>query len=137
MNTQETHTLGIDEAARLSTTPHHELRNLTAFTGAVVGATVGAVGGIPGMAVGALVMGVGAVLSGVVLEHENLRAAAHDRELDDAIGVTSSELGAAGPAAVALDALESTIHVEEEVRHEEWLALSAELDDPAPDTIRT
>lgn len=119
------------EAERLASQHHHELRNLTALTGTIVGAAIGTVGGVPGMGLGALVFGAGALVSGVVLERENRRAASHDRELDDDIGVTTAEIGAAEAASSALGRRRADDEDAERARDRELLALDAELGETA------
>jgi hypothetical protein len=62
-------------------------------SGAAAGGAVGAIGG-PAGALGGIALGsvVGAVV-GRVMAKQEARAAAHDRELDDDIGVTSGSMG--------------------------------------------
>jgi outer membrane lipoprotein SlyB len=62
--------------------------------GGVLGSAAGPVGAITGMIVGAAA----GALVGEVLEREANRAHVHDEELDDEIGVTSGDLGAARSA---------------------------------------
>jgi phage tail tape-measure protein len=61
------------------------------FVGAIVGSAAGPAGTIAGVVVGAVIGG----LSGHVLHDEKQRAWKHDAELDEEIGVTGADLGAA------------------------------------------
>jgi phage tail tape-measure protein len=70
--------------------------------GAVVGAMAGPVGAVVGGAIGAAV----GMLAGEALDEDTSRRSAHDRELDDAIGITGGDLGARESAAAALTELE-------------------------------
>lgn len=65
------------------------------LVGAVVGSAGGPVGTIAGMVVGAVV----GALTGRVLEEEGRESRTHDEELDEVIGVTGGDLGAAGAGA--------------------------------------
>lgn len=110
----------LGEADRLQRAKHHELRNATAVSGAIVGATLGIIGGVVGVSAAALVGATVGILGGLVLERENRRTEAHDRALDQAIGVTSDSLGA---AEIARESLSSR-----ETAESPLLALEAELD---------
>ena len=68
-------------------------------SGAVAGAALGAVAGPPGIVAGGIVGTAMGVLAGVGLDNAEHAAKAHDRELDDDIGVTKGDLGAAPPNA--------------------------------------
>jgi hypothetical protein len=70
-----------------------------AVSGAVAGAALGAVGGPPGIVAGGIVGTALGVIAGVGLDNAEYAHDVHDRELDDAIGVTSGDLGAASPDA--------------------------------------
>jgi uncharacterized membrane protein len=65
-----------------------------AFAGEVVGGVVGAMAGPPGAIAGMLMGAAAGALAGAVIDREAERAHVHDDELDEEIGVTSSELGA-------------------------------------------
>ena len=65
------------------------------FVGAIVGSAAGPVGTVAGMIVGAAA----GALTAHVLEDEKRRAWKHDAELDEEIGVTAGDLGAAPPDA--------------------------------------
>jgi universal stress protein A len=68
------------------------------LSGAVAGAAVGAVAGPPGALAGGVVgTAVGAIV-GVAMSRDEARVDAHDRELDDEIGVTKGPLGASEDA---------------------------------------
>jgi hypothetical protein len=70
-----------------------------AVSGAVAGAALGAVAGPPGIVAGGLVGTAMGVLAGVGLDNAEHAFEAHDHELDDEIGVTKGDLGAAPPDA--------------------------------------
>jgi phage tail tape-measure protein len=80
------------EAPKKTKTLEHELEG--GLSGAVAGAVFGAAAGPPGMAAGALIGGVAGALVGGALDSGAAVDAAHTSELDEAIGVTSAELGA-------------------------------------------
>src|SRR5579862_4753782 len=61
------------------------------LAGAVAGSAAGPVGAMAGMVLGAIAGG----LAGTVIEEQARRAAAHDTELDEAIGVVGGDIGAA------------------------------------------
>jgi hypothetical protein len=69
--------------------------DFTAVGGAVAGAALGAVAGPPGIVAGGLVGTALGVLAGVGLDNAEHVHDARDRELDDMIGVTKGDLGAA------------------------------------------
>lgn len=86
----------------------HTLLEAATLTGTIGGAAIGAVAGPVGAALGAaLGTGVG-MLAGTALENDETRAAARDRALDDAIGVTRGDLGERERASKGLDALEKS-----------------------------
>jgi hypothetical protein len=77
-----------------ATKTEHVLVEVGAVSGAVTGVVAGMVGGPPGMILGgAIGAAVGAVAGGV-LDRESHNHEKADRALDDAIGVTSGDLGA-------------------------------------------
>jgi len=65
------------------------------LVGAIVGSAAGPAGAVAGMVAGAMA----GALAGRVLEDEARRAEVHDAQLDNAIGVTGGDLGAAPPNA--------------------------------------
>jgi len=71
------------------------LLKASAIAGATGGAAVGAIGGPPGVVIGGALGAAAGFLVGSVLDTEEHRASKHDHELDDAIGVTKGDLGAA------------------------------------------
>lgn len=78
------------------TTPpkkHSSLVPASAASGAVIGAIAGAIGGPPGAAVGGVIGAAAGLIAGRVIDSEDQRESAHDAELDDAIGVTTDEIG--------------------------------------------
>jgi uncharacterized protein YcfJ len=62
--------------------------------GALVGAIVGAGAGMPGVIAGTVFGAIVGALAGAVVDRDASRRAAHTRELDAEIGVTSGEIGA-------------------------------------------
>jgi hypothetical protein len=82
--------------------PAYAALDAAALAGAASGAVVGAVGGPAGIIIGASIGAAVGMLAGSALETDAERASAHDRALDDAIGVTTSALGARDEAAAAL-----------------------------------
>ena len=64
-------------------------------SGATLGAVVGAIAGPPGAIAGAVVGGAIGAAASIAMEKEDHRRSFHDKELDDDIGVTSENLGAA------------------------------------------
>lgn len=102
----------LTEAQRLSTAHHHELRNATLVSGAVVGSILGMIGGPVGFAAGGFVGALVGALGGVVLERETSRADAHDRDLDFETGVTDHDLDAHDVAAAGLTRAEERAAVE-------------------------
>jgi universal stress protein F len=95
--------------------PHeHALLGATTITAGVVGAALGAIGGPPGAIAGGVIGTAVGALAGVALGNDDARTDAHDRELDDDIGVTSGDLGAREKAASDLTFLEK---VEEASTH--------------------
>ena len=89
-------------AAKISatTTPNglprerHVTFETAALAGAASGVVVGAIGGPPGAIVGGLIGTAIGMMAGSTLDDAQRRADAHQRELDDAIGVTEGDLGA-------------------------------------------
>jgi hypothetical protein len=65
-----------------------------AISGAASGAAIGSFAGPPGAIAGAILGGAAGAAAGAALERSNERRSFHDRELDEAIGVTSGEIGA-------------------------------------------
>lgn len=66
----------------------------SALAGITGGVAVGALAGPPGMIIGGTIGAAIGLLAGSVLDVEEQRTSKHDHELDDAIGVTSGDLGA-------------------------------------------
>jgi nucleotide-binding universal stress UspA family protein len=64
------------------------------MTGAIAGAATGALAGPAGAIAGAAIGTVIGAVAGRVMSSEDERTDAHDRDLDDAIGVTKGSLGA-------------------------------------------
>lgn len=80
-------------AAGLPSPDPTRITDAAALTGMASGAAVGAIGGPIGAAVGAAIGAMIGALAGKTMTEEEERASAHDRELDDAIGVTRGSLG--------------------------------------------
>ena len=80
---------------------HHALsgRDAGAIAGEVAGAVLGSAGGPAGTVAGMVLGGMAGALTGEVLDRESIRSEVHERELDDEIGVTHGDLGAAQPHA--------------------------------------
>ena len=72
---------------------------VAAIAGELVGAVVGSAAGPAGAVVGMVAGAMAGALAGHVLEDDARRAGAHDAQVDDAIGVTAGDLGAALPNA--------------------------------------
>jgi phage tail tape-measure protein len=73
---------------------HVHASEVGALAGEVAGGIVGAIAGPAGAATGMIVGAMAGALAGEVMDREAKRAQAHDADLDDAIGVTSGDLGA-------------------------------------------
>lgn len=82
----------------------HVLVDIGTVSGALTGAIAGVVGGPPGVVVGGAIGAALGTLAGAVLDRESHAKDAHDRELDDAIGVTEGDLGAREQARASLTA---------------------------------
>lgn len=67
-----------------------------AASGAAAGAAIGAFAGPPGMVVGAIIGAAAGAATGAALANDH-DAEAHDAKLDEEIGVTGGDLGAAKP----------------------------------------
>ncbi len=70
-----------------------------ALTGAAAGGVTGSIAGPPGALAGALIGAAVGAAAGAVVDSAAQAEAAHDRELDDEIGVTKGNIGAASPDA--------------------------------------
>lgn len=82
----------------------HVLVDVGTVSGAVTGAIAGVVAGPAGMVVGGAIGAALGTLAGAVLDRESHAADKHERELDDAIGVTDGDLGAREVARTSLAA---------------------------------
>jgi len=80
------------------------LLETAALVGAASGIAVGAIGGPPGAIVGGILGTAVGMMAGSTLDVAEKREAAHDRELDDTIGVTEGDLGARESALEGLKA---------------------------------
>ena len=76
-------------------TSHHHGTEVGAVAGELVGAVVGSAAGPAGTVAGMVLGAIAGALTGHVLEDEHRRAQVHDEELDETIGVTGGDLGAA------------------------------------------
>lgn len=99
----------------------HILVDVGTVSGALTGAVAGVVAGPPGVVVGGAIGAALGTLAGAVLDRESHAHDAHDRDLDDDIGVTSGDLGAREAARASFAA-----KVERAEAHRR--ALEAELD---------
>jgi hypothetical protein len=70
----------------------HEAEGIA--SGAIAGAALGAAAGPPGVVAGAVLGAVAGAVAASALESDAARKAAHDRDLDDEIGVSGGDLGA-------------------------------------------
>ena len=88
-----------------------------ALAGAASGIALGAIGGPPGAIVGGILGTAVGMMAGSTLDVAQKRADVHDRELDDAIGVTEGDLGARESAIEGLKAAkyEGLMDVEREL----------------------
>jgi len=78
--------------------PNHKHGKLGgAIAGEVVGGIVGSLAGPPGALAGMVIGAAAGALAGEVMDKEAERAHIHDDELDEEIGVTAGNLGAAKP----------------------------------------
>ncbi len=84
----------------------HPLLETATIVGGVVGTVAGAVGGPPGMIAGGAIGTAVGMAAGAVLDREDQRADAHDRALDETIGVSSGDLGERERAVRAMNELE-------------------------------
>lgn len=99
----------------------HVLVDVGTVSGAVTGAIAGVVAGPPGILVGGAVGAALGTLAGAVLDRESHEFERHDRELDDAIGVTDGDLG-------AREAARASFAAREERAEAHRRALEAELE---------
>jgi phage tail tape-measure protein len=77
--------------------PHGEAIAAASLAGVAAGAAVGAVVGPVGAVVGGMIGAAVGSAAGEIIQEENERTSFHDHELDDDIGVTKGDLGAADP----------------------------------------
>ena len=79
-----------------ATTPHPSHTHgmpVGAVAGEAIGALIGSAAGPVGVAAGMLIGAAAGALAGKVYDQEAERQSTHDRELDEAIGVTGKDLG--------------------------------------------
>lgn len=76
------------------------------IAGAASGAVAGAIAGPAGLVIGGVVGAALGMVAGQAIEDGDIEASAHDRELDDTIGVTRGSVGAVAIARESLNALE-------------------------------
>jgi uncharacterized membrane protein len=72
----------------------HATLGATTLGGAAAGAAIGAIAGPAGVVAGGAIGTAVGALAGITMEREEVRRDGHDRDLDDAIGVTRGSLGA-------------------------------------------
>lgn len=71
----------------------HAVAGAATLSGAVTGAVIGAIAGPAGAVAGGVVGTAVGAIAGLAMEREEIRHDAHDRELDDDIGVTQGDIG--------------------------------------------
>jgi hypothetical protein len=76
---------------------HASVLDATTLTGAVAGAAIGAIAGPAGIVAGGIVGTALGVIAGVGLDKAEHARDQHEKNLDDAIGVTKGDLGAPPP----------------------------------------
>lgn len=76
---------------------HGEVLAAASLAGVAAGAAVGAVVGPVGAIVGGMIGAAVGSAAGEIIQEENERKSVHDKELDEEIGVTKGDLGAADP----------------------------------------
>ena len=99
----------------------HVLVDVGTVSGAVTGAIVGIVAGPPGMIAGGAIGAALGTVAGAVLDRASHDGEEHERELDEAIGVTSGNIG-------ATDAVRASFAAKQEMAEAHRRALEAELD---------
>lgn len=77
--------------------PLHALREVSALSGAMAGAAIGAIAGPVGAIAGGIVGTAIGAIAGQTLDENNTEISEHDQQLDRDIGVTEGDLGAASP----------------------------------------
>lgn len=82
----------------------HAIAAAAAIAGGAAGAVAGAIGGPIGMVAGGAIGAAIGAISGATMENDEHRHDAHERELDDDIGVTKGTIGA--PESVKRPSLE-------------------------------
>lgn len=84
----------------------HVMLETATLVGAATGAAAGAIAGPPGAIVGGMLGTAIGMITGQTMDKQAAKADAHDRRLDEEIGVASADLGARETAKAALDALD-------------------------------
>jgi phage tail tape-measure protein len=102
----------------------HVLVDVGTVSGAVTGAVVGIVAGAPGILVGGAIGAALGTMAGAVLDRESHSGEKHERELDDAIGVTNGDIGAG-------EAVRASFASKQEMSEAHRRALEAELEPTA------
>lgn len=97
MKPEKKHELTTQEYEEKLRKPHGESVAAGSLAGAAAGAVAGAVVGPIGAVVGGMIGAAVGAGAGEIIAEEGERVSKHDRELDDEIGVTSGDLGAADP----------------------------------------
>jgi hypothetical protein len=91
-----------DDLAALEHELHHEsgaVLDASALSGAIAGAVIGSIAGPPGVVAGGIIGTALGVVAGVGLDNAERVHGERDKELDEDIGVTKGNLGAADPTA--------------------------------------
>ena len=90
---------GVEQTEARLTKPRAALLDAATLSGAVAGAALGAIAGPPGIVAGGIVGTAVGVLTGVGLDKAQHARDRREKTLDDEIGVTKGDLGAASPDA--------------------------------------
>jgi phage tail tape-measure protein len=99
----------------------HVLVDVGMVSGAVTGAVAGIVAGPPGILVGGAIGAALGTIAGAVLDRESHSGEKHERELDEAIGVTNGAIGAG-------EAVRASFASKQEMAEAHRQALEAELE---------
>jgi uncharacterized protein YcfJ len=118
----------------------HGLLDATTIAGAVAGATAGLVAGPAGLLLGGAIGTAVGTVAGAFLEEEANYREDHERELDEAVGITGHDLGAREVAAAGVNRMEEEERARERRSWDELRAFEASFDPPPPvenEAVRT
>lgn len=90
----------------------HGMLDAATLAGAVAGATTGLVAGPPGVIAGGAIGTAIGYLAGAILEDEDDKREAKEEALDEEIGVTSGDIGAAEAARKGLEKREQRLRTQ-------------------------